>query len=106
MCFHLFVAICKRIFSQFDAETVVLQTVPIMNKLKKLSDVQALNKYIWWVAEEFNKLNANKTFFFHDGTTKKKRILVMDLYAFNIHLFLQNSMQVGLISTEDGARIE
>ena len=93
-------------FDLFDAETVVLQTIPIMNNLNKLSDVQVLNKYIWQLAEEFNKLNEKKTFFFHDGTTKKKRILVMDLYAFNVHLFLQNSIQVGLLSTEFGARIE
>lgn len=93
-------------FDLFDAETVVLQTIPIMNNLNKLSDVQALNKYIWQLAQEFNKLNEKKTSFFHDGTTKRKRILVMDLYAFNIHLFLQNSMQVGLISTDFGATIE
>ena len=51
-------------FDLFDAETVVLQTIPIMNNLNKLSDVQVLNKYIWQLAEEFNKLNEKKKIFF------------------------------------------
>lgn len=93
-------------FDVFDAETVVLQTIPVMNNLKNIPDVKELNTYIWELAKDFNKANENTTAYFQDGRKKIKRILVMDMYAFSIHLFLQNSMQVGLISVEDGNEIQ
>ena len=93
-------------FDVFDAETVILQTIPVMNNLKNIPDVKELNTYIWELAKDFNKANEYRTAYFQDGRKKIKRILVMDMYAFSIHLFLQNSMQVGLISVEDGNEIQ
>jgi hypothetical protein len=89
-------------FDLLDAETVVLQTIPIMNNLHKLSDVQKLNKFIWNLAEEFNQVNQMEPAYFHDGNKKKKQILVMDMYAFNVYLFLENLIHIGLISREYG----
>ena len=93
-------------FDAFDAETVVLQTVPVMNNLKNIPDVKELNTYIWEFAKDFNKANENIASYFQDGRKKIKRIMVLDMYAFSIHLFLQNSIQVGFLSLEDGNEIQ
>jgi len=76
------------------------------------------NRRIWEYAREFEvnmtKTNSNTTIFTSDEDSStsarsalpRRRILVMDLYAYSVSLFLQNSIEIGLMQRERGEELK
>ena len=92
-------------FVEIGASTLILQTIGISNNAKTLSELVIANRRIWEYAIEFEgKMVANSTFAssIGDSPEPKRQIFIMDIFAYSITLFLYQSMEIGLISTEFG----
>lgn len=88
-------------FSFTKVKTMIVQTIPVMNNVGSLHEAKEMNAFIIKYARDFN-LNQTKA---GDNDTYR-RILVLDLYAYTIHLFLQNSMDIGKFSSEEGKNLQ
>jgi len=86
-------------FDYLGATTVILQTVPIHNNVNDMNELRIVNQRIWKYARDFN--NSTLT---TNGIQRK--VLVMDVAAFSVSLFLQNSMSMGLISNKTGEELQ
>ena len=106
-------------FNYLGASTVILLTIPIFNNVVNMSELVVANRRIWEYAREFEvnmtKTNSNTTIFTSDeedsstsarSPLPKRRILVMDLYAYSVSLFLQNSIEIGLMQRERGEELK
>jgi|AntRauTorckE5430_2_1112549.scaffolds.fasta_scaffold02551_2 hypothetical protein len=86
-------------FDTFGATTVVLQTIQIMNNVKSLDQLFKVNDLIWKYARDFK---AKQTETGSLGGRAKRKVLVMDTYAYTFSMYLQNSMAIGLIPSDIG----
>jgi hypothetical protein len=106
-------------FNYLGASTVILLTIPIFNNVVNMSELVVANRRIWEYAREFEvnmtKTNSNTTIFTSDeedsstsarSPLPKRRILVMDLYAYSVSLFLQNSIEIGVMQSERGEELK
>jgi len=98
-------------FDYLGASTIILQTSPIQNNVKNLKNLVLVNKRIWDYARGFNANTYNATENFLNsslGNTEvpKRKVLVMDLFAYSTFMFLQNSIEIGLISKEKGESLK
>jgi len=89
-------------FDYLGANTVVLQTIQIMNNVDNLAQLLEVNSVIWKYARDFQTKEAQRKS--KDG--RKRRVVVMDLYAYTVSLVLQNSMAIGLVSNDRGATLQ
>ena len=95
-----------------------LGAIPIINNIVNISELVVANRRIWEYAREFEvnmtKTNSNTTIFTSDEDSStsarsalpRRRILVMDLYAYSVSLFLQNSIEIGLMQRERGEELK
>lgn len=104
-------------FDFLGAETIILQTVQLMNNVASLNQTRDANTQIWQYAKEFNKnqtlleMQQQQQNTTHGNETiivpgKRKRIIVMDMYAYTMHMFLQSSMAIGLMDETRGNTIQ
>mmetsp|Transcript_3185 Transcript_3185/g.4904 ORF Transcript_3185/g.4904 Transcript_3185/m.4904 type:complete len:542 (-) Transcript_3185:80-1705(-) len=89
-------------FDYLGANTVVLQTIQIMNNVENITELIEVNSVIWKYARDFQAKEAQRKS--KDG--RKRRVVVMDLYAYTVSLVLQNSMAIGLVSNDRGATLQ
>ena len=89
-------------FDYLGANTVVLQTIQIMNNVENIAQLIEVNSIIWKYARDFQAKEAQRKS--KDG--RKRRVLVMDMYAYTVSLILQNSMVIGLVSNDTGATLQ
>ena len=89
-------------FDYLGANTVVLQTIQIMNNAENIAQLIEVNSVIWKYARDFQTKEAQRKL--KDGRTR--RVIVMDMFAYTVSLFLQNSMVIGLVSNEIGATLQ
>jgi len=89
-------------FDYLGANTVVLQTIQIMNNVENITELIEVNSVIWKYARDFQTKEAQRKS--KDG--RKRRVVVMDLYAYTVSLVLQNSMAIGLVSNDRGATLQ
>lgn len=90
-------------FDYLGASTVILQTSPITNNIQDLGVLVATNQLIWDYAQQF-EAHAKESM--HNSTTPKRQILVMDVFAYSVFLFLQNSIEIGLIPKKKGEELK
>lgn len=88
-------------FSFTKVKTIIVQTIPVMNNLGSLSEAKEMNAYIIKYARDFN-LNQTEAGY----NDAYRRILVLDLYAYTVHLFLQNSLDIGKFPREEGKNLQ
>ena len=106
-------------FNYLGASTVILLTIPIFNNVVNMSELVVANRRIWEYAREFEvnmtKTKSNTTMFTSNeeysstsarSPLPKRRILVMDLYAYSVSLFLQNSIEIGVMQSERGEELK
>ena len=89
-------------FDYLGANTVVLQTIQIMNNVESIAQVIELNSFIWKYARDFQAKEAQRK----SKVGRKRRVLVMDMYAYTVSLILQNSMAIGLLSNDKGTTLQ
>jgi len=89
-------------FDYLGANTVVLQTIQIMNNVENITQLIEVNTVIWKYARDFQAKEAQRKS--KDGRTR--RVIVMDMFAYTVSLFLQNSMAIGLIPNDTGATLQ
>uniref|UniRef100_A0A7S2UQD4 Uncharacterized protein n=2 Tax=Attheya septentrionalis TaxID=420275 RepID=A0A7S2UQD4_9STRA len=97
-------------FNYLGASTIILQTIPINNNARSLDELVIVNRRIWDYARAF-ELNATKRNENSTGTTTipathRRRILVMDLYSYSVDLFVQNSIEIGIITKNKGEELQ
>ena len=90
-------------FDTFGATTVVLQTIQIMNNVKVLDQLFKVNDLIWKYARDFQ---AKQTETGSPRGRAKRKVLVMDTYAYTFSMYLQNSMAIGLIPSDIGNSLQ
>ena len=88
--------------SYLGANTVVLQTIQIMNNVESIAQVIELNSFIWKYARDFQAKEAQRK----SKVGRKRRVLVMEMYAYTVSLILQNSMAIGLLSNDKGTTLQ
>ena len=89
-------------FVEIGASTLILQTIGINNNAETLSELVIANRRIWEYAIEFEVANSAIVSSIGVGPEPKRQIFIMDIFAYSITLFLYQSMEIGLISTEFG----
>ena len=89
-------------FDYLGANTVVLQTIQIMNNVESIAQVIELNSFIWKYARDFQAKEAQRK----SKVGRKRRVLVMEMYAYTVSLILQNSMAIGLLSNDKGTTLQ
>jgi hypothetical protein len=90
-------------FDTFGATTVVLQIIQISNNVKSLDQLFKVNDLIWKYARDFQ---AKQTETESLGGRAKRKVLVMDTYAYTFSMYLQNSMAIGLIPSDIGNSLQ
>jgi hypothetical protein len=90
-------------FDTFGATTVVLQTIQIMNNVKGLDQLFKVNDLIWKYARDFQ---AKQTETGSPRGRAKRKVLVMDTFAYTFSMYLQNSMAIGLIPSDIGNSLQ
>lgn len=80
-------------FNYLGAKTVILQTIPISNNIDTLNELIVANRLIWKFSKEFEQ-------------TPTRRLLVMDIGALSIFMFLANSMDIGIIEKNEGEELQ
>jgi len=88
-------------FEELGVNTIILQTITINNNIENMAEYVTLNEKIWTYAREFQRKNKSAA---KDGT--KRKVFVMDMFAFSVSLFTQNSMAIGLISNKIGKEFQ
>jgi hypothetical protein len=97
-------ATVKLAFDYLGATTVILQTAPMTNNVKDMNVLRIVNQRIYKYARDFN---TNSSLTTHAGIQlAQRKVLVIDIYAFSLSLFLTNSMNMGLISNITGEALQ
>ena len=91
-------------FDYFGATTVVLQTIQIMNNVKTLDQLFKVNNLIWKYARDFQAKQAETES--TSRTRTKRKVLVMDTFAYTFSMYLQNSMAIGIVPDDTGTRLQ
>jgi len=89
-------------FDYLGANTVVLQTIQIINNVKNITQLLEVNNVIWKYARDF-QTNSTQL---KSSDGRKRRVIVMDMYAYTVSLILQNAMAIGLVSNDRGASLQ
>jgi len=89
-------------FDYLGASTVILQTIQFMNNVENIAQLIEVNNVIWKYARDFQAKEAQRKS--KDG--RKRRVVVMDMYAYTISLVLQNSMAIGVTPNDSGVALQ
>ena len=88
-------------FNEIGANTIILQTIAINNNIYSIDEVTIANERIWRFARDYESYSSGS----NSTHPSKRQILVMDLFAYSAHMFLENSIGIGLVPSEKGMEL-